>query len=598
MHDYTGSRIGAYTLMEHIGVGDNASVYRSHHPQFNRPVAIKVIDAGLAQSQGFRERFAREARALAALNHPGIVRIYAMDQQKGLFFIVMDLLPGGALEQRLQRSTGLERRWSTRLVAQIADTLEYAHSLGVVHRDLKPSNVLFDAQDRPVLADFGMAQIMQEGILQPALPLYSAPEQLRGERPDARADIYALGAILYQLLTGRTPFQGTSAELIAAHLNQVPAHPRSIASDLPPALEAVLMQALDKDPYQRFSGASIFARALRSAAEDLTPAQVHIVATARPQPSQRREAAPQLPPSDSRRRDNLALAMLALAALLIILAWWMGNPALSIGLLLVSSVFFFYLRNRQTSTLSGATPAPSEHSAEQPGPWAPSSQVAPGSFSPMQLEEAPQSNGPPARLQTDGTPPPLPPSEAAPASSPGTPPEAPTAPQGGIAPDAPSDALSALASSTEVDTNSVGQSLGRDRQAGLRARDTDQKARAAGAADTSPLEEDAEEVQSEDEQPADEEQPADATDDVDEEELAAREVNSENDGLALALGASAPLAPPAPNATPSPPPEAPPEATPTPPPAAPKDEPAEEEAEDDDDEAPPHAAPDGEGKKG
>jgi serine/threonine-protein kinase len=202
--------------------------------------------------------------------------------------MVMDLLPGGTLEARL-REGGLDRRWSVDVIVKMAEALEYAHSRGVIHRDIKPSNILLDAEGQPVLADFGIARLAQaesDANLTAAgtvmgTPAYMAPEQLSGGQLDARSDIYALGVVLYQLLAGRAPFTGDTMAVVTAHLTKQPQALRELVSDLPPALDAVVLQALAKQPEHRFKSAGVFAQALRSAAADLEPGLVRVSSAAR-----------------------------------------------------------------------------------------------------------------------------------------------------------------------------------------------------------------------------------------------------------------------------------------------------------------------------
>jgi serine/threonine-protein kinase len=288
MSELIGRKLGKYTLQARLGEGGMAAVYQSQHPQFQRPVAIKILPPTIGQDPSFRARFEREGQMIAGLNHPSIIRVYDIDETDGLFYMVMDLLPGGTLEARL-REGGLDRRWSVDIIGRMAEALDYAHSHGVIHRDIKPSNILLDADSRPVLADFGIARMAQaEG--DPNLtaagtvmgtPAYMAPEQLSGGQPDARSDIYALGVVLYQLLAGRAPFTGDTMAVVTAHLTKQPQALRELVSDLPPALDAVVLQALAKQPEHRFKSAGVFAQALRSAAADLEPGLVRISSAAR-----------------------------------------------------------------------------------------------------------------------------------------------------------------------------------------------------------------------------------------------------------------------------------------------------------------------------
>src|SRR6266545_3361192 len=288
MSELVGRKLGKYTLEAKLGEGGMAAVFRSHHPQFDRPVAIKILPPTVGQDAGFRARFEREGRTIAGLNHPNIIRVYDIDESDGLFYMVMDLLPGGTLEARL-REGGLDRKWSADVVEKMAEALDYAHTRGVIHRDIKPSNILLDGEGQPVLADFGIARLVQgegdanltaAGMVM-GTPAYMAPEQLTGQLPDARADIYSLGVVLYQLLTGRAPFIGDTTAVISGHLTRQPPPPRESTPDLPPALDAVVLQALAKQPEHRFKSAGVFAQALRNAAGDLEPGLVRVASAAR-----------------------------------------------------------------------------------------------------------------------------------------------------------------------------------------------------------------------------------------------------------------------------------------------------------------------------
>lgn len=288
MSELIGRKLGKYTLEARLGEGGMAAVYQSQHPQFHRPVAIKILPPTIGQDPSFRVRFEREGQMIAGLNHPSIIRVYDIDQVDGLFYMVMDLLPGGTLEARL-REGGLDRRWSVDVIVKMAEALDYAHARGVIHRDIKPSNILLDAESQPVLADFGIAR-MAQAESDPNLtaagtvmgtPAYMAPEQLSGDQIDARSDIYALGVVLYQLLAGRAPFTGDTMAVVTAHLTKQPQALRELVSDLPPALDAVVLQALAKQPEHRFKSAAVFAQALRSAAVDLEPGLVRISSAAR-----------------------------------------------------------------------------------------------------------------------------------------------------------------------------------------------------------------------------------------------------------------------------------------------------------------------------
>jgi hypothetical protein len=377
MSELIGRKLGKYTLESSLGEGGMAAVFRSHHPQFDRPVAIKILPPTVGQDPGFRARFEREGRTIAGLNHPNIIRVYDIDESDGLFYMVMDLLPGGTLEARL-REGRLDRKWSTDVVLKMAEALDYAHTRGVIHRDIKPSNILLDADGAPVLADFGIAKLVQTesdpnltgaGMVM-GTPAYMAPEQLTGQPPDARSDIYSLGVVLYQLLTGHAPFTGDTTAVISGHLTRQPPPPREQVPDLPPALDAVVLQALDKQPQHRFRSAGVFAQALRSAAGDLEPGLVRVASAARgsaaptfsgvslPPAGTAMPASPTTLTAGQQVAQYLPVALAALGLLLVIsliLKYWL-LVTLSAILIGGGGFLFLYLRaNAQGRKAAQAT---------------------------------------------------------------------------------------------------------------------------------------------------------------------------------------------------------------------------------------------------
>jgi eukaryotic-like serine/threonine-protein kinase len=380
MSELIGRKLGKYTLAEKLGEGGMAMVFRSFHPQFNRPVAIKILPPTVGQDPGFQARFEREGRLIAGLNHPNIIRVYDIDEQDGLFYMVMDLLPGGTLEGRL-RGGGLDRKWSANVVVKMAEALDYAHARDVIHRDIKPSNILMDADGNPVLADFGIARLMQgdadanltsTGMVM-GTPAYMAPEQLTGQQPDARADIYSLGVVLYQLLAGRAPFTGDTMAVVSAHLTKQPPTLREYVPDLPAALDAVVLQALAKQPEHRFKSAGVFAQALRNAALDLEPAMVRVVSAAPksaassfggagvPQAmtgaTQPMIAAQQPPLSTGQQVTRylpIILGVLGLLLLISLLAQYWAIVVLLVFLLVVGGFLFIYFRARSAGRKAAA----------------------------------------------------------------------------------------------------------------------------------------------------------------------------------------------------------------------------------------------------
>jgi serine/threonine-protein kinase len=272
-----GRRLGKYELQGLLGQGGMARVYRALDHVLQREVAFKVLtDAGQDQAE-FAERFQREAQMLASMRHPHIVQVYTAGRQDGISYIVQELLPGPTLDQELRdlaaQGRVMDHAEVQRVVAQLADALDYAHGRGIVHRDLKPSNLIRNERGDVVLTDFGIAKsltgtlnLTQAGIVM-GTPNYLAPEQAMGGMPPTPAtDIYAFGVILFELLTGRVPFdEPTPMGVILGHLYQPPPSPHSMRPELPPAVEQVVLAALAKEPSARPPTAGAVAAALATA---------------------------------------------------------------------------------------------------------------------------------------------------------------------------------------------------------------------------------------------------------------------------------------------------------------------------------------------
>ncbi len=259
----TGQTLGGkYLLGDLLGKGGFGAVYQAQYVLLNRSQAIKLLLEEHFSDPKFRERFLREARTLAALDHPNIVHVDELGMQGNLFYLVMPYLSGGTLQEVLAMQRGpLPPEHVDSYLAQICAALDYAHAQGVVHLDLKPLNLLRHQDGRLLLSDFGLAHLMKEGAVQGGTslsfgtPLYMAPEHLRGQ-PDWRSDLYALGVMLYQMLTGRLPFEGSTPEAIMLkHVMDPPPALRAIRPDLPIALESVLTKSLAKQPDQRYQRA-------------------------------------------------------------------------------------------------------------------------------------------------------------------------------------------------------------------------------------------------------------------------------------------------------------------------------------------------------
>ena len=268
MINWSGRTIGGYQLSEGIGRGGMATVYRAYQPQLERWVAIKILQATQAQGEEFLTRFRREAKAIAALNHPNILTVYDYGEDSGLAYIVMEYVPGGSLKDRL---TGEPMTWLevSKLIIPVGHALAYAHSQGIVHRDVKPANILMAHSDRPLLADFGLVKLLdrQRGITQPGVslgtPAYFSPEQAIGDEIDHRSDIYGLGIVLYELLTGHVPFESDSpTDMMLRRLREPPTPPRRINSRIMPKLEEAILHALAQDPQHRYPTMNAFVEIL------------------------------------------------------------------------------------------------------------------------------------------------------------------------------------------------------------------------------------------------------------------------------------------------------------------------------------------------
>lgn len=258
-----------YRLLAELGRGGMATVYQAWDTVHQRTVALKVLPPTLSHDAVFMERFRREVQVAMQLAHPHIVQVYEANVAEGVAYLAMEYLPGGSLEDRLRRRRGpLDLASAVRIVHEVAQALDYAHSRHIIHRDVKPSNILFAADGRAVLTDFGVARILDAATITgtgmlPGTPLYMAPEQIQGYPADHRADIYALGAVCYEMLAGRPPFvRENRMALLHAHVYDAPPPLRRWNRRVPAAIEAAVQQALAKDPARRPGRASEFAQAL------------------------------------------------------------------------------------------------------------------------------------------------------------------------------------------------------------------------------------------------------------------------------------------------------------------------------------------------
>jgi beta-lactam-binding protein with PASTA domain/predicted Ser/Thr protein kinase len=316
---------GRYRVLRRLGAGGMADVWLAEDTHLQRRVALKVLHRRLVQDREFVERFRREAEAAAALQHPNVVAVYDRGDADGTYYIAMQYLEGRSLKQLID--AGLRPEQAVLLIRQVLEAARFAHSRGVVHRDLKPQNVIVDDEGKAVVTDFGIAlagvsEITQTGSVM-GTPQYLSPEQAQGQEVTSVSDLYSVGVILYEALTGRVPFEGESAVAVAMkQVSQPPQRPSSIAPEVSPALDAVVMRALEKDPGRRFQSAEAFIAALDAALEDPTIGRDTAAfaplppAVATPEEAQAAEPDAE---AQARRRRRLLWALGATAALLVAL---------------------------------------------------------------------------------------------------------------------------------------------------------------------------------------------------------------------------------------------------------------------------------------
>jgi serine/threonine protein kinase len=361
MAELTNTRIGRYEVRERIGAGGMARVYKAWDTNLEREVAVKIMYEHLAEDATFKQRFEREAKAVAALNHPNIMQIYDFDSfmrdGEMVFYMVMAFIPGQSLKAVLEKREAKDERLPDEqilaIMSDILMALGYAHERGMIHRDVKPANIMFDERGKAILTDFGIARLAQGGnrltreSSTVGTPAYMSPEQAVGGEVDARGDLYSAGIMLYEMLTGKTPFADDgSLSVLLKHLNEPVPMLSSVSAINNPALETVLLHALAKKADMRYQTADEFLRDLQAAfkGESVSPipldlgtkvlnngisqATIPAPAATQMQPTLTRTITLQLPtPEQARQLAPIGILLFGLVLILMVVAANLFNRA-------------------------------------------------------------------------------------------------------------------------------------------------------------------------------------------------------------------------------------------------------------------------------
>jgi len=316
-----GTRLGSYVVEEFLGEGAMGVVYRAYHAQLERTAAVKVLQA-LTPDTDMVARFRREAQSIGRMRHANVLNVFDFGEFEGTPYMVVEYVQGGSLAGRTKQGP-LDRASALRFLRGIGDALDYAHSLGIVHRDVKPANVLLGTGDTPILADFGLAKLLQSSSIKSmtgvttGTPAYMAPEQVTGSQVGPAADRYSLAVMAFEMLTGSLPFEGAGVlEVLYAQVHRDPPAPSSVNPQLGPRVDDVVLRGMAKDPAARWESCASFIAALEGAL-DASPDAAAVEPTTQPVAAAAKTVIA-MPPRRKRGRRSVLLAILAAALVLVL----------------------------------------------------------------------------------------------------------------------------------------------------------------------------------------------------------------------------------------------------------------------------------------